>query len=261
MKSLIKWMFVALLWVGFSSQAQATCSWWYLGTLPQIGEKNVPMNVKPFFSIYGYKRNVAFSMLKQGVLVGGMDKVPFRVNVMPSSHSSFQMLYVVLEPTKTLKANTLYHLVLPEPVKSNKQSNMEWIRNELAAFSFTTGSKVDREAPKTFTRITSQGYKKARFGCGPARNIRMKVEGRDDNQTPVKKLRYVYKVNWTNGKQSKSFVVHGDKAWGDEVSLGHGMCSGNFHAFRTGTYTIQVKSVDYAGNESGWSKPVVAKVP
>ncbi|TNE44146.1 MAG: hypothetical protein EP343_30810 [Deltaproteobacteria bacterium] len=261
MKSLIKWMFVALVWVGFASQAQAKCSWWYLSTLPKKGEKHVPMNVKPFFAIYGYKRNVALGLLKRGVLVGGMHKVSVKVNVMPSSSSSFQMLYVVLEPTQALKANTLYKLVLPEALKPNKQSNTSWIRKDLTEFSFTTGSRVDREAPKTFTSIKSQGYKKVRFGCGPARTIRMKVEGRYDDQTPVKKLRYVYNVTWTHGKQSKSFVVHGDKAWGDEVSLGHGMCSGNFHAFRTGTYTIQVKSVDYAGNESGWSKPVVTKVP
>lgn len=262
MRTLIKLCCVGMLLLGLSKQADAKCSWWYLQTLPEKGAKKVPLNVKPFFAVYGYKRDLAIKMLENSVLFGEGHKVGVKVNVLPSSKGSLQMTYVVLEPASPLKPNRKYRLDVPKSMgKSKKDYGIEMIYNSIAGYQFTTGTKSDVKAPAAITQVQSKGYRYARLGCGPVRNIRIKVKGLSDNATPTKHLRFAYKVTWNKGKKTKKFVVYGSTSWGGELSLGHGMCSGNFAGIEVGTYTIRVQAIDFAGNKTPWSKPVVASVP
>jgi len=243
-----------------SSTSWAKCASRYISFSPTKGTKGVPRNVQLFVSVYGWQRHKAEVILKQGMLVSGAHKVALAIKKTPASKHSFRKSYFEIRPQDLLLPGRTYRLVIP----AKHKKPMSYFYDRMSSYTFKTGAKADTVAPSKPTKLSSKGYFYRRMGCGPSKSIPLSLVGSKDKATSVKQLRYLLDVTFSGAKKQKpkTFTVHtGPSYRAMYTSLGHGMCSGNYLAMRSGVYTIRVRTVDLAGNISLPSPAVSVKVP
>jgi hypothetical protein len=236
-------------WTGSALQVHARCASSALWFSPASKSKKLPRNSQILVHLYGWKRSAMAGVFKHAVLVHRQHTVKLRVRPVPSSKHSKWMQYILLEPAELLHANATYVMQIrttrPKSIYSGR-----W--KQLNSYRFETSSVIDRKAPHGTPVIQGAKYTTFRFGCGPSRNIRFKVQGLKDEGSPS--LRYLIDVSIKGtGKQYRILSAG--------PSFGHGMCSGNFAKWKAGVYTIAVTPVDLAGNKGKTSKTVQVKVP
>lgn len=236
-----------------SAPANARCRSSSLSVTPPSKSQAVPTNVEVLFTVFGHLREKAADLLDGAHFVAGKDRVPVRVETLPQSATSFRNAYLRVTPRRALKARRWYRLVLA-PAKPPPA--VRPLLQRLRGYHIKTGAGADTKAPAKPV-VTSKGYQYRRLGCGPAESIELTVSGVHDDLVAKAKLGLLLEVVEKTAKGERRFSIRlGAPYSPGYASLGHGMCSGNYHLVKGASYTIRVRTVDWAGNQSAPSDAV-----
>lgn len=246
------------VWALWPTRADARCMSADLRIYPKTGATGVPLNPQILVIPYGYKDLEKVGQLLDGAyFVAGRHKVALSVERLPQSAKAFKNAYYLLKPQQTLRPRTRYRLKLA--VKRPETHPLTVHYDKLKAYRFRTVEAVDQRAPSQL-KLVSRGYSYRRLGCGPAEEILLKISGLADDQTPTRQLRFVLQVEEKmKGQPARSFELMVPTWVQGQLSLGHGMCSGNYQLVKGASYTIRVAAVDWAGNRGPLSEAVQVK--
>jgi hypothetical protein len=180
-------------------------------------------------------------------LKSGTQKIPLVIT--DTLKGAFKVTQVVARPAVILTTGTVYELVidhLPAKWKTGRWNNdqRQWEPNR-----WKTGSDADHNAPEWVAEPVYQGKHYQLFGCGPERLVHFTFKSSDESQVMVKAVVKNLKTGSTT-----AYYLHPND---EQVSVGHGMCSGGFY-FNEGTnYEVTFALMDASGNQSkDYSKPV-----
>jgi hypothetical protein len=147
--------------------------------------------------------------------------------------SGVQKVQFILKPKKPLKPNTEYRL------KTDKSDSA------VSLPKWTTTTVFDSQAPKTMEPVAAKKGTREEFGCGPA------IEVVFSNVKSTEPGLLVFRVK-TATNESRFLVPQSET-----VTIGHGMCSGNFdfRANGPGPFRIEFATIDWAGNSGPFTAP------
>ncbi len=203
----------------------------------------------PFFLLEGY-------MYCEGVIAGlgvghpvyltsGRDTVRLALKIYQGQYNQSQVL---LKPVKPLVAGHTYTLHIDrlegycqEEFQSQKQS-------------WTVLPQADLRKPAWKAKPMYHSKSLTQYGCGPAKYVNFCLCIEDES--PVLVLARV--KNRETGSMSESFVV--PPAVG--LSLGHGMCTGEFDFKEGYSYEASFALLDAGGNQSAtYTEPIPFRAP
>jgi hypothetical protein len=117
--------------------------------------------------------------------------------------------------------------------------------SSLVEATWTVSGPADTTPPAWSAPPTSASGKRVEFGCGPAVTAQVTAPLTDDN--PTKPI--LVDVTLTNPKGDTEQMWVEVASPGEPLSLGHGMCSGEF-SMSAPSYTAAITALDLAANPS-----------
>jgi hypothetical protein len=117
--------------------------------------------------------------------------------------------------------------------------------SSLADATWTVSGPADTTPPAGAAPPTSASGKRVEFGCGPAVTAQVTAPLTDDN--PTKPI--LFDVTLTDPKGATEQMWVEVASPGEPLSLGHGMCSGDF-SMSAPSYTAAITALDLAANPS-----------
>lgn len=218
----------------------AECADWHTQFFPT--SKNLPANGIIIFEGYGEAVAVALNLGTQYpiYLQAGKHKVRLKVKERNTGYNTMQ---VVLEPTEALKEGETYTIVVEKYVPKYEhqtilQYNTQTHQREEA--SWTANASIAKASLEWLTKPTVGKKSYAELGCGPV--IHVDFDFKIKANTP-----YFLKATLTNltTKNTSSYIL--EQKQGNNVSIGHGMCSGEFNFGDGKNYEITFELIDATG--------------
>ncbi|NUY79645.1 hypothetical protein HUK80_01960 [Flavobacterium sp. MAH-1] len=177
-------------------------------------------------------------------LFDGIEKV--NLVVRETNIGGFSLTQAILKPDGILKPNHSYRIIienLPE-YELIERYDPDGIRTYNP--EYTVIDSNDSEPPKYSepAKIVDKTYNM--YGCGPAEYVIFNCPIKDQSE-------YLIKANVKNLENGtiKSFYVLPFK---NQLSIGHGMCSGEFSFNGSSTYEVSFEIMDASGNSTEWTQ-------
>lgn len=149
-----------------------------------------------------------------------------RLNVR-ARHEGMQSSQIELEPAQPLQ---------PGKYQVARTSTPKYGRIQPHELTVVDGNRAEqRSAPD----VTSRGSSRQEFGCGPAENIELTLK-----RTGGARLAFVTLTDVGTREVHTGYVKIGE---GGELSIGHGMCSGEFMPRDGARYRVEVRLVAAGG--------------
>lgn len=225
------------------SYVKADCAWSGLNVFPK-GNK---IKAKSMIVIEGYggsqkiieKLNDKYPVF----LVNGNEKISLKIK--ETCVGQFHLTQAILFPEKSLKVGVKYTLVIENIENGETLDRWNEDKKKSEPIEFTVETGEDTEKP-IFNSIPKEIDKSmVYYGCGPAVYVDFTCDVKESSEylvkTTVKSL--------TSGIITTYYVKPGK----DKISIGHGMCSGEFNFIDEEEYEIEFTLVDASGNETPWT--------
>ena len=176
-------------------------------------------------------------------LVSGKHKVRLKVKEMHQGYSTFQAFLVHTEP---LEVGREYE-ILVENYKTEEHHaitkyNPQMQESQKPTWKIVEAGKASLEWVKKPV-VGAKHY--AAFGCGPAISIMFNMEVKANTAYYIKAI-----MTNTKTKQVNTYYLEPNEI--NQVSIGHGMCSGQFGFGEEKEYKITFDLIDLAGNNTAW---------
>lgn len=159
---------------------------------------------------------------------------------------SFQSHQVVLKPSRTLIPNKEYRLdfdSLPTDHSYNLNTNFltrKWV----------TQSISDDSPPELLKTPTEKGKELTYYGCGPAIYVDFRFQVKDESQ-------YMARAALTQVSTGETWVFYLSPT-NRVISIGHGMCAGEFNLELGAKYEVEFSLMDASGNHSKGTSGMIA---
>tara|TARA_R110002073_G_scaffold334200_2_gene523231 strand:- start:13280 stop:14059 length:780 start_codon:yes stop_codon:yes gene_type:complete len=216
--------------------------------------KSIGLNQMIIIEGYAHSQKTINSFNDRNLyLVTDKDKV--LLNHKATYVGQMELTQAIFTPSILLKPNTTYYIELENQTAKEKLLLRKW-NNQVSKYerlSITTGNKrsVNLNLKNIKFKFSETSF--VSYGCGPETYSSFKII----NQ-PKEKIFYKTEVkNITTGK-IKSYYLKSNK---NEISIGHGMCSGAFVFTKNDNYTVRFTPINPNGELSIISKWVPLKNP
>lgn len=225
------------------SYVKASCAWSGLYAFP----KGTSIKTNSMIVIEGYgdsqkiieQLNDKFPVY----LVNGNEKISLKIK--ETCVGQFHLTQAILFPEKSLKVGVKYTLVIEKLENKNEFTRWNSELKKREPIVYTVEDGVDTEKP-IFNSLPKEISKSLEYlGCGPAIYVDFTCDVKESSEylvkTTVKSL--------TSGIITTYYVEPGK----NKISIGHGMCSGEFNFTDGEEYEIEFTLVDASGNETPWT--------
>ncbi|MBD8081829.1 hypothetical protein [Chryseobacterium caseinilyticum] len=228
----MKKLLLLLIILTFNFSVQDECSFSGINVWPT--QQNIAPN--SIFVIEGYadSQELIIQLNKKNkiYLKGNSERVP--IKVLRILKGQYGLTQAILQPERELQTGKTYELQIDGLGEFEKQ--------DYTVAKWTVSSKKDLDKP-VWDCLPS--YKNRTFralGCGPERFINFCGILKDNSPTLI----YAKVFNRTNKTQSDYFLT----VEGQNISIGHDMCSGAFAFHEDTEYEVQFGLMDASGNEN-----------
>jgi hypothetical protein len=239
MKKLILFILISLS----ITQLQAKCAWRGLYAFPK--GNTIKANSMIVIEGYGGSQKIIEELNDKNpvYLVNGNEKISLKIK--ETCVGQFHLTQAILFPEKSLKVGVKYTLVIENLEKESGLTRWNSEKKKHESIVYTVEEGVDTEKP-VFNSLPKEIDKSMiYYGCGPAVYVNFKCDVKESSEylvkTTVKSL--------TSGSITTYYVEPGK----DKISIGHGMCSGEFNFIDGEEYEIEFTLVDASGNETPWT--------
>lgn len=209
--------------------------------------KNISLNEMIIIEGYGYSQRTIKSFIKRGVfLVSKKDTIKLKLqHIYKSNYSLTQAIFF---PPKNLLPNTIYNIKIQNQTKNEsyglKKWNSEKKRDE-NKYLKTTDKIIN------ITNINKIKYKFEKtnyieYGCGPAVFADFKLI-----DSPEKDIFYKTELVDINTNKKSIYYLKSNK---QKLSIGHGMCAGEFSFIKKHKYKIKFTPINTNGSLGQSSK-------
>lgn len=213
--------------------ANAMCSSPELHVWPT--QQNISSN--SIFVIEGY--NQSQELIRQLnkkckiYLIGNSERIP--VKVLKIVAGQFRLTQAILKPESELVKGKTYELHIDSLELFDQ-------KDAYKVMKWTVNLADDNENPIWNCEPSYQGQSYTRFGCGPVMFVHFCSSFTDKSPTLI----YAKVFNKKNKTSSDYFLTHTNQ----KISLGHGMCSGEFLFDQKSDYEVQFGLMDASGNQN-----------
>jgi len=240
MKKLI--LFLIILTINFLAKAECSSS----GINVWPSQQYISTN--SIFVIEGYAQSqeLIIQLNKKNNIYLSCNSERIPIKVLRILKGQYSLTQAVLRPEKELQIGKTYELHI---------DNLGIFDiDEYKVVKWTVTSERDKEKPIWNCEPTFKNESFTAFGCGPAMYVNF--YGAYNDQSPT--LIYA-KVFDKKNKTSSDYFLSSDN---QKISLGHGMCSGEFSFDKEINYEVQFGLLDASGNENlTLTKPITFKRP
>lgn len=198
-------------------------------------QKNISSN--SIFVIEGYSQSQ--ELIRQLnkkckiYLMSNSERIP--VKVLKILKGQFNLTQAILKPEIELTKGETYELYV-DNLKTFDEPR------EFKVGKWAVSLDKDIEKPKWNCEPIFKGQSYTSYGCGPEMYVNFCGSFKDNSPTLI-----YAKVFDKKNKSSSAYFLTSDK---QRISLGHGMCSGEFSFDKESSYEVQFGLMDASGNEN-----------
>ncbi|WP_131725534.1 MULTISPECIES: hypothetical protein [unclassified Chryseobacterium] len=228
----MKKLILLLVILTFNFSAKAECSFSGINVWPN--QQNIAPN--SIFVVEGYAQSqeliLQLNKKNRIYLTGNAVRIPLKV--LRILKGQFGLTQAILQPERELQTGKTYELQIGGLGEYEKQ--------DYKVAKWTVSSKKDLDKPvwECLPIYNSRSY--TSFGCGPEMHVNFCGIFKDNSPTLI----YAKVFNRKNKTHSDYFLT----SEGQNISIGHGMCSGAFAFDKDTDYEVQFGLMDASGNEN-----------
>lgn len=208
---------------------------------------NLNRNGQIIIEFYGSAQNLVSGLTKEYPVYLKNGEKKILLKIIDSFVGTFRITQVILKPIVLLESGQKYTLFIDSipqgfgVIERYSEKTKKWERP-----TYTIKDYIDSINPKLKKEPSFHKKTLVYFGCGPASWIYYKVNCLDTSEVFIK-------VTIKNKKTGEinSFLVPVKE---DEISIGHGICSGLFNFQEKTIYEVFFQAIDQSGNKSEHSK-------
>lgn len=185
-------------------------------------------------------------------LLSENERIP--LHVLEVHTGQFHLTQALLTPEKALVPGKKYQLIIDNLPDYESLGQYNSTTGKYDPITYFVTDESDTEAPKWIKTPKEKDKSLAHFGCGPSVHVNFEMSLKETGDYVVKTI--VRSIQ--SGKETAYYIG----AYGQLISIGHGMCSGAFTFHEGDSYEVTFQVMDAAGNrsaETGWiafTKPV-----
>ncbi len=212
--------------------ANAMCDWAGINVWPT--EQNIATN--SIFVIEGYSQSQELirQLNKKNKIYLTCNKERIPIKVLKMVEGQYSLTQAIIKPERELTIGKTYELHIDSLGMFDK--------DEFKVVKWTVNSIGDNEKPIWNCEPQYKGKSYSSFGCGPAKYVNFCGSFKDNSPTLI----YVKVFDKKNKTSSDYFLTSNNQ----KISLGHGMCSGEFSFDKETNYDVQFGLMDASGNEN-----------
>jgi len=156
----------------------------------------------------------------------------------------FDLTQAILVPESQLESGLEYELLIDSLPQSEslKRYNRKTKEYELIKFKVVAGIDIDKPVLTSKPKEIDKSY--ALFGCGPAMSVNFDFPVLDSSEVLIKTT-----VKNVKSGVETTYYIQPDN---NQISVGHGMCSGAFTFDDSNDYEIEFSFMDASGNVRTW---------
>jgi hypothetical protein len=233
---------IVLFFLSFSiTSAKSECSSGAISCWP--GYSSIKKNAVFIITFYGTSQNIVSQIDSKNhiYLKAGGEKLALLIKEIHKGE--FGLTQVLLKPASELTEGSVYEIFIDSlpPYEILNRWNPQTKKNERPRWEVS--NKRDIENPKWLKPPTYVSKNVTQFGCGPGKTVNFNFQAGDSSglliKTTVKSLQTL-----------KETTFYLDKEEGNQIQVGHGMCSGAFHFDDGDKYEVSFQLMDQSGNLS-----------
>ena len=222
-------LFIILI-IGFS--AEAMCGWSGIRVWPS--QKNISTNSIFIIEGYGQSQELIKQLNKKNKIYLKCNSEIVPIKVIRILEGQYRLTQAILKPERELRSGKTYELHIDSLGKIDK--------SEYEVVKWTVNSINDDEKPVWNCEPTYKTQRYVGYGCGPERYVYFCGSYNDNSPTVI----YAKVFDKTNETSSDYFITSED----NKISIGHGMCAGEFTFDDESNYEVQFGLMDASGNEN-----------
>ncbi|WP_262147890.1 hypothetical protein [Chryseobacterium foetidum] len=240
----MKKLILLLIILTFNFSAKAECSFSGINVWPT--QQNIAPNSIIIIEGYAESQELILQLNKKNkiYLTGNSERVA--IKVVRILKGQFGLTQAILQPERELQTGKTYELII--------EGLGEFEKKDYTVTKWTVSLKKDFEKPVWDCLPTYNNRSFTAFGCGPEMHVNFCGILKDNSPTLI----YAKVFNRKNKTHSDYFLT----GEGQNISIGHGMCSGAFAFDEDTEYEVQFGLMDASGNENmELTKPVTFTRP
>ena len=157
----------------------------------------------------------------------------------------FHLTQAILTPNEKLISGRTYYLKIDNLDKYEETLLTKWNSetNESEAISWKVEGGTDTRTPESLNQPKLVDKRTIYYGCGPAIYLDFKFQVKDESEILIKT-----ELMDLESSESTTYCLSFKNT--DTLSVGHGMCSGEFNYKENHKYKVRFSLMDVCGNEN-----------
>jgi hypothetical protein len=156
----------------------------------------------------------------------------------------FELTQAILTPEKKLEPGLEYELFIDKLPINERLKRYNNKTNQYEPIKFNVVAGIDTDTPVLLSTPKEINKSFVQFGCGPAISVDFNFPVKDSSEVIIKTT----VKNLKSGVETTYYI----KTENNEISVGHGMCSGAFKFDESNDYEIEFSFMDASGNLTTW---------
>lgn len=219
-----------ILTINFS--AKAMCGWSGISVWPS--QKNISANSIFIIEGYGQSQELIKQLNKKNKIYLKCNSEIIPIKVIRILEGQKRLTQAILKPERVLLSGKTYELHIDSLGDIDK--------SEYEVVKWTVNSVNDNEKPVWNCEPKYKTQKYVSYGCGPERYVYFCGSYKDISPTVI----YAKVFDKKNKTSSDYFITSEENI----ISIGHGMCAGEFSFDDESNYEVQFGLMDASGNEN-----------
>jgi hypothetical protein len=251
----MKFILVLTLSLFLANTSFSRCTWSGITVFPTTS--SITSNSWIIIEGYASSQPIIDSLNKgyRVYLESGNSKIPLEVKELHKG--TFRLTQAILVPTKKLTIGKTYYLKIDNLSEEENNDLTKWNPNtrQHEPISWRITDETDALSPELLElpELIDKAY--TRYGCGPAIHTLFKISTKDKSDILVK----TQLIDLKSGEETTYILTLDDS---NQLSVGHGMCSGAFSYRNEGKYKIRFCLFDSNGNSYNiWSNWIIFDSP
>jgi hypothetical protein len=234
----MKILLTSLFGIFLSVSAFADCASHGLSVFPH-GQTITPNSI---FVLDGYAESqkiiLGLNYLKSGNL-------QVRLIVSEICVGQFYLTQAVLKPETELEPGLEYTLYIDNMPQYETLDKYNSTSKKYESASYKVSSEKDIKEPVVESKPMEVSKKLVHYGCGPSMYVVFDNPAKDNSELLIRATVKNLKTN----KETTYYIIPD----GDEINVGHGMCSGAFQFPESNDYEVEFSFMDASGNVTSWT--------
>lgn len=205
-------------------------------------KKEISMNSMFIIEGYAMSQETIKSFKNRKIFLESENGELIPLNLQEIHIGQMSLTQAILKPSSPLKALTTYSLKYSDQTEDESREMTRFNRH-LKKHEKVKWKTTDNNYLKPLNSTLNIIYHSSEvipYGCGPAVNANFIIKNKPESQIWFK----TEFVNLTTNKKTTYYI----KQWKDELSVGHGMCSGAFTYDGSGKYKVRFTAMNTDGN-------------